>query len=140
VRGVLRLALTNVAIVSVTLGVGYVALALAGGRDEFLAPGVGFLAVGLALVVATLALRARAARERAARTARARATVVAVKPHPYIRIGNTVTVTLTVAFGGSTFSRRLRVSPWVRLHPGPDEEIDVVYEPGNPANFEPAKA
>jgi hypothetical protein len=50
-------------------------------------------------------------RETATLRARARATIIAVEPHPYIRVGSLATVTLTVRTSAGEFSRRLYLSP-----------------------------
>jgi hypothetical protein len=53
-----------------------------------------------------------------------------------------VTVTLTVRFaagsGDGTFTRRLYVSPLARLEPG--QQVEVAYDPADPADFVPSLA
>src|SRR5690348_2600085 len=66
-------------------------------------------------------------------SSRACSTIVAPKPwgfryfsaHPYVRVGSLVNVTLTVRLADHEVSRRLNVSPLLRLEPG----ADVVYDP-----------
>jgi hypothetical protein len=130
------------ALVLSLLGVAYLAIGLAGGPPAFMALGGAFVAAGLVFDGLWLLLRARAraARERATATlgARARATIVAVEPHPYIRVGSLVTVTLTVRTSAAEFARRLYVSPLTPLEPG--RQIEIAYEPDDPANFRPLDA
>jgi hypothetical protein len=56
----------------------------------------------------------------------------------YVRVGSLLNVTLTVRLVGREVSRRVNVSPLLRLEPG--AEIDVAYDPGDPARFEPLLA
>ena len=130
------------ALVLSLLGVAYLAIGLAGGPQAFLVLGGAFVAAGMVLDGVWLPLRAsaRAARERetAALRARARATIVAVEPHPYIRVGGLITVTLTVRTSAGEFARRLHVSPLTRLQPG--RQIEISYDPDDPANFRPLDA
>ena len=108
------------ALVLLLLGVAYLAIGLAGGPQPFTALGAVFVAASLVLAGVWLRLRTRARvlgeRETAARRAHTRATVVAVEPHPYIRVGSLMTVTLTVRTPAGELSRRLHLSP---LAPGP---------------------
>jgi hypothetical protein len=128
-----------VALVLSLLGVAYLAIGLAGGPQAFTVLGAVFVAAGLVLDGVWLRLRTRARargeRETAARRAHTRATVVAVEPHPYIRVGSLVTVTLTVRTSAGELSRRLHLSPLARLDPG--AQIDIAYDPDDPSNFRP---
>jgi hypothetical protein len=77
-------------------------------------------------------------RETALLRARARATIVSVDPHPYVRVGGLVTVTLTIRSSAGEFARRLSVSPLTRLEPG--RQIEIAYDPDDPATFRPLDA
>jgi hypothetical protein len=127
------------ALVLSLLGVAYLAIGLAGGPEAFIALGAVFVAAGLVLDGVWLFLRARARaageRDGAARRGRTGAIVVAVQPHPYIRLGSLVTVTLTVRTSAGEFARRLHVSPLTRLQPG--GQIEIAYDPDEPTNFRP---
>ena len=121
------------AFVFTLLGIAYTVVGFAGGPEAFRVLGPGFLAGGIVLGGITLPARRKARAAAAAQTARGRATVVDVELHPHVRVGSLVNVTLTVRLDGRTVARRLNVSPLARLEPG--AEIDVAYEPANPANF-----
>jgi hypothetical protein len=127
-------ALAIVALVFSLLGIAYTVVGVAGGPASILGPAC--LAAALVLGGVFVPLRARARAAQAALTARGPATVVGVELHPYVRVGSLVNVTLTVRLAGREVSRRVNVSPLLRLEPG--AEIDVVYDPGDPANFQPA--
>jgi hypothetical protein len=127
------LAIAICALTFTLLGIAYTIAGFAGGPDLFRLLGPGFLAGGLVLGGVTLPARRRARAALAAQTARTRATVVGAELHPHVRVGALLNVTLTIRFGGGEYSRRLNVSPLMRLEPG--SEIEVVYDPANPANF-----
>jgi hypothetical protein len=129
-------ALAIAALVFSLLGVAYTVVGVAGGPGAFTILGPACVAAALVLGAILVPLRARARAAQAALTARGRATVVGVELHPYVRVGSLVNVTLTVQLAGCEVSRRVNVSPLLRLEPG--AEIDVVYDPGDPANFQPA--
>jgi hypothetical protein len=128
-------ALAIVALVFSLLGIAYTVVGFAGGPGAFKILGPAFLAAALVLVAILMPVRKRARAARAALTARGPATVVGVELHPYVRVGSLVNVTLTVRLAGREVSRRVNVSPLQRLEP--DAEIEVAYDPGDPANFQP---
>jgi hypothetical protein len=130
--------LAILALVFSLLGVAYTVVGFAGGPDAFTILGPACLAVALVFGAILLPVRARARAAQAALTARGRAEVVGVELHPYVRVGSLVNVTLTVRLAGREVRRRLNVSPLLRLDPG--SQIEVVYDPGDPANFEPRGA
>jgi hypothetical protein len=121
------------ALVFTLLGLVYLVVGFAGGPEVFRLLGPGLLAGGFVLGGVTVPARRRARAAAAAQTARGRATVVGAELHPHVRVGSLLNVTLTVRLDGRTVARRLNVSPLVRLELG--AEIDVMYEPANPANF-----
>jgi hypothetical protein len=127
------LALLICALVFTLLGVAYTVGGLAGGPEAFRILGPAFLAGGLVLGAFALPARRRARAALAAQSTRGRATVVSAELHPYVRVGSLLNVTLTIRFGGADHTRRLNVSPLVALQPG--AEIDIAYDPANPANF-----
>ena len=139
---VLAIVCAIVALVLTVLGLTFLAIGLAGAGDE----PAGFRALGAVLLVTGLLLAgvaavARSRRQAAARRRRAgdraRATIVRAQLHPYTRIGVLLTYTLTVRFApAGEVTRKLLVPPSLELTPG--EEIEVVYDPQDPANFEPA--
>ena len=130
------------ALVLTILGVTFLAVGLAGGGDDpegFRVVGGALLVTGLLLtgVAAVARSRRRAAARRRRAGERARATIVRAQLHPYTRIGVLLTYTLTVRFApAGEVSRKLLVPPSLELKAG--EEIEVVYDPQDPANFEPA--
>ena len=80
--------------------------------------------------------RRRAAARRRRAGDRAQATIVAARLNPYVRIGVLLSYTLTVRFEpAGEVTRPLLVSPATRLQAG--DEIEVAYDPADPANFEP---
>jgi hypothetical protein len=121
------------ALVFTLLGTAYTVAGLAGGPEVFRILGPGFLAGGLVLGAVTVPAHRRSRAAAAAQTARGRATVVGAELHPYVRVGSLLNVTLTIRFGGGEYSRRLNVSPLARLEPG--AEVEIAYDPANPANF-----
>ena len=131
------------ALVLTILGVTFLAVGMADAGNEpegFRVLGAVLLASGLLLtgVAAVARSRRRAAARRRREGDRARATIVRAQLHPYTRIGVLLTYTLTVRFApAGEVTRKLLVPPSVELKPG--EEIEVVYDPQDPANFEPAE-
>jgi hypothetical protein len=127
-------------IVLTALGVPFTIIGLVG-DDAFLAPGIPILAVGLVLLATCAALfRVEAARSRKRREGRrAQAEITAVRLHPGIRIGAMLTVDLSVripSVPGGPFTRRVLLPPTLAV--GPGDEIEVLFDPSDPANFEPA--
>jgi hypothetical protein len=120
------------------LGIAYTIVGLAGGPDAFTILGPVCLGTALVCGAILVPLRARARAAQEAMTARGRATVAGVELHPYVRVGSLVNVTLTVRLAGREVSRRVNVSPLLRLEPG--AEIEVAYDPADPARFEPLLA
>ena len=125
-------------LVFAALGLAYTVVGFAGGPDAFKILGPAFLGVTLVCAAVLVPLRARARAANASMTARGRATVVGIELHPYVRVGSLVNVTLTVRLAGREVSRRVNVSPLLRLEQG--AEIDVAYDPADPARFEPLLA
>jgi hypothetical protein len=112
-----------------------------GKPEAFLYIGIPFLVVGLGLAVAFLVLRRREAERRRRRRAGLRATaeIVDAELNPHVRVGMSFSAKLTVDIpGAGTVTRAVLVSPFTRLDPG--TPIDVVYDPQDPANFEPIAA
>jgi hypothetical protein len=120
------------------LGIAYTIVGFAGGPDAFTILGPVCLGTALVCGAILVPLRARARAAQEAMTARGRATVAGVELHPYVRVGSLVNVTLTVRLAGREVSRRVNVSPLLRLEPG--AEIEVAYDPADPARFEPLLA
>jgi hypothetical protein len=120
------------------LGIAYTVVGFAGGPEAFKILGPACLGTALVLAAILVPVRRRARAAQAAMTARGRATVEGVELHPYVRVGSLVNVTLTVRLAGREVSRRVNVSPLLRLEPG--AEIDVAYDPADPARFEPLLA
>jgi hypothetical protein len=100
--------------------------------------GTPFLVAGLALAVAFVVLRRREAERRRRRQAglRATASIVEATLNPHVRVGTSFALKLTVRIpGAGTVTRTVFVSPFARINAG--DEIEVLYDPGDPANFEP---
>jgi hypothetical protein len=133
------------ALVFVPLGATFVAVGLLSHHPDrgrpaaFLYVGTPFLVIGLGLAAACLVLRRREAERRRRRRAGLRATaeVVEATLNPHVRVGTSFALKLTVRIpGAGTVTRTVFTSPFTRIDEG--AEIDVLYDPGDPANFEPA--
>jgi hypothetical protein len=109
----------------------------------------GFLYVGPALLFAGLVSgglflwmhgKERAARERRRNGTRAKAPIVALKYQPGIQVGSMLAIDLTVSVpaprGVTQSTRRVLVPPTFAV--GPGDEIEIVFDPDDPENFEPA--
>lgn len=114
------------------------------GDQVGLAVGGGvMLALGLAAAFVAWLLHARAMAKRQRRTERATAEIVRARLHTMTRIGVMLTYTLTVRFapsGGAEtdLTRKVLVPPTRPLDAG--QRIEVLYDPKDPGNFEPAPA
>jgi hypothetical protein len=132
------------ALVFTSLGVAFLAVGFAGAGNDpegFQIIGAASLAAGLVFAGIALVARSRlrAAARRRREGDRARATIVRAQLQPYTRIGVLLTYTLTVRFApAGEVTRKLLVPPSLALKAG--EEIEVVYDPEDPANFEPAES
>jgi hypothetical protein len=118
-------------------------LLLSGDQEGLAGLGIVMLAIGigLGLIAALVHLRARV--ERARRTERAVAEIVRARLHTMTRIGVMLTYTLTLRFapsGGAEteLTRKVLVPPTHPLEPG--KRVEILYDPANPGNFEPASA
>lgn len=143
---IMRLLSGILAVVVLPLGIVFTTIGLvaddvdSGSPEDFLKLGLLLLAVGLLLaVVFAVSWRGAAAAKRRRREgARAQARIIQARLHPGVRVGVLLTYDLTVAFpaAGGEVTRRVMIAPNVQLTPG--EEIEVAYDPADPANFEPA--
>jgi hypothetical protein len=136
---VARLLTGILGIVFTSLGLTFTIIALVA-QDEFLPIGLPFLVAGLAsLAVCAVLFRRSAARGRR-RTSRVQAEVVDVVLHPGIRVGVYLTIDLTVRFpsvrGDGPFTRRVLIPPTMQL--GPGDQVELLYDPDDPSNFETA--
>ena len=142
---VTRLLTGILACVLVPLGAVFVVLGLVlddldrGEPEDFVYVGAPLLAAGLAFAAAFAVLRARE-RERGRRRKqglRAVARVVRADWRSGIRVGAWLTYDLTVHFdAGGTVTRRVLVMPGTKILAG--ESIEILYDPDEPSNFEPA--
>ena len=146
-RIVVRMVVAIWALVLVVLGVVNLLVGLLAGDEvkAFVPVGGALLAVGVVLGLISLWLRARANEERRRREdgGRAIAEVVEARLHTMTRIGVMLTYTVTVRFapeGGpvETFTRTVLVAPTLHLEAG--RQVEVAYDPNDPANFEPLRA
>jgi hypothetical protein len=136
----LRLVTGILGIVFSALGVAFTIIGLAG-VDGFLSPGIPILLAGLALLgVCARLFRRESERSRRRRNGRrVEAEVTDVRLHPNIRIGVMLTVDLTVripSVPGGPFTRRVLLPPTMSV--GPGDTIELLFDPQEPANFEPA--
>ena len=127
-------------IVFTSLGVTFTILGLVG-QDRFLTFGIPALIVGLAsfTICALLFRRAAGLSRRRRDGRRAQAEITDVVLHPNIRIGAMLTVDLSVripSVPGGPFTRRVLVPPTMSI--GAGDQIELLYDPADPANFEPA--
>jgi hypothetical protein len=95
-----------------------------------------FTAVGLVLALAFGLLQRRELARRRRRRAglRASAEVVSVRLNPSVHSGAKVSTNLTVEFAGNTVSTTFLELPNTFAE---GSTIEVVYDPAEPANFEP---
>jgi hypothetical protein len=142
---VLRLVTGILAVTFLPLGVTFFIVGLAvenpdrGEPEAFLYLGAALGLAGLVLTLAFVVLwrREAARRQRRRNGLRTSAEVVAVRWKPNVRSGGRIGVELAVSFPGSggTVSQTLLMMPTHRLAEG--EAIEVLYDPAEPANFEP---
>jgi hypothetical protein len=103
--------------------------------------GAAMLAGGLGVGLIAWLLHVRSRAVRARRTERATAEIVQARLHTMTRIGVMLTYTLTVRFaplGGAEaeLTRKVLVPP---THPPESgERVEILYDPKDPGNFEPA--
>ena len=138
-----RLLTGILATVFLPLGLAFIAIGLLAGdvdRGEpegFVSAGIPLAAVGLALAAAFLMLRRREAARRARRTRRAVGEVVSARMNTGVRSNGRFALRLTVRFDpAGTATTAVMWDPMRPLPPG--ERIEVVYDPEDPASFEPA--
>jgi Protein of unknown function (DUF3592) len=141
----LRLVLGILAVTFVPLGLVFTVIGLVaddvdrGSPEGFLYAGLPILLVGLALAGAFLVLwrkeRARRARRRAG--LRARAEIVSADVNWSVRVNGRPALKLTVRFApAGEVSGTFLAGGDYSLRTG--DAIDVLYDPAEPANFEPA--
>lgn len=134
------------ALVLSILGAVFLIVGLASSADvgnAFTAIGAILLPIGIGLsgLSLYLQLRQRAARKRRQEGKRIVAKVVDARLHRWTRIGVMLTFTLTVRFAPEgkseqNFTRTVLVAPTASpLVPG--AQLELCYDPTNPANFEP---
>lgn len=146
---VLRLVLGILAAVFLPLGLVFTVVGLtanevdSGEPRDFLRLGIALAAVGAGFALAFLVASRREAERRRRRREGLRATaeVVRARVNPNVRVGSSVTVDLTVRFATAgtpdgTVTRTLLVAPFSRLEEG--ATIEILYDPADPSNFEPA--
>ena len=145
---VLRLILGILAVTLVPLGVVFVVLGLVldepdrGQPDTFLYVGAPLALTGLAFTAAFIFLwrREAARRQRRRQGLRTRAEVVRADVDWGVRVNDRPALRLTVRLPAAstsdgTVSGTFHTGAWYELTPG--EWIDIVYDPAEPANFEP---
>jgi hypothetical protein len=141
----LRLTLGILALVFIPLGVVFTIVGLvvdepdSGSPEAFIYVGAPLALVGIACGVVFLRLwrreRARRARRRAG--LRATAEVVAAELNWAVRVNGRPALRLTVRFAGSTVTGTF-LAPRTPQDLQPGAAIDVLYDPADPTNFEPA--
>ena len=133
------------AVVLLPLGLTFVVLGLvleddgSGDKQGFLGAGIPLVLAGLALAGVFLLLRRREADRRRRRREGSRAPAEIVRAHflAGVRVGALLAYDLTVSFpAAGTVTRRVFVIPGTELIEG--ETIEVLYDPAEPDNFEPA--
>jgi len=107
-----------------------------GEPEAFAYLGAVFTAVGLVLAVAFGVLQRREIARRRRRRAGLRTTaeIVSVRLNPNVRSGAKVSTNLTVRFSDNTVSTKFLALPNTYAE---GTTIEVVYDPAEPANFEP---
>jgi hypothetical protein len=118
-------------------------LLLSGDQEGLGSIGAVMLALGLGAALIAWLVHRLARAERARRSERAVAQIIRARLHTMTRIGVMLTYTLTVRFapsGGAEaeLTRKVLVPPTHPLEAG--ERIEILYDPANPGNFEPASA
>ena len=112
-----------------------------GEPEGFLYAGIPLAVVGGGLLCAFAALqgRERDRRRRRREGLRASAEVVEARMNTGVRSGSKFALRLTVRFApAGTATTSLMWDPMQPLRPG--DRIEVLYDPADPANFEPAAA
>ena len=146
---VLRLVLGILTAVFLPLGIVFTILGFTAGSpdrgepEDFRYAGLAILALGLVIAAAFLVLlRQEAARRRRRRAGlRATAEIVEARMNPSVRTNGAYATRLTVRFAGAgtsdgTVTTSVFVAPYKQLEPG--QPIEILYDPQDPANFEPA--
>jgi hypothetical protein len=107
-----------------------------GDPEAFAYLGAVFTAVGLVLAIGFGVLTRREVQRRRRRRAGLRTTadVVSVRLNPSVHSGAKVSTNLTVRFSGLTVSTKFLELPNTYQE---GARIEVVYDPAEPANFEP---
>ena len=140
----IRLLSGILAVTFLPLGLAFVVVGLvvdeprSGTPEAFLYVGAALAAVGLVLAVVFLVARGREAERRRRRQAgtRTQAEVVTSRVNRGMRVNGSPALELTVRFAAAgTVSGTFFIGPT----DGPTEGawIDVLYDPGDPSNFEP---
>ena len=140
----LRLVLGILAATFIPLGLAFTVIGLTvdevdrGSPEAFAYAGIPILLVGLAVGGAFLVLwrkeRARRARRRAG--LRAQAEIVSADVNWHVRVNGRPSLKLTVRFGDTTATGTFLAGGDYSLRTG--DAIEVLYDPAEPANFEPA--
>jgi hypothetical protein len=143
---VVRLVLGILAVVFLPLGIVFTIIGLTveevdrGEPEAFVYVGLPLLAVGacLAIAFAVLWRRERARRRRRREGLHASAEIVRALPKANIRSGSRIAWQLTVRLPATSapVTTTFFASPASDLKPG--GRIDVLYDPADPSNFEPA--
>jgi hypothetical protein len=137
---VARLLTGILGIVFTSLGLTFTILGLVlDGQSTFAIIGGPLLVAGLASLGVCVVLFKRAGAAGKRRTSRAEAEVVDVVLHPGIRVGVYLTIDLTVripSVPGGPFTARVLIPPTMSL--GPGDKVELLYDPGDPSNFETA--
>jgi hypothetical protein len=144
---VLRLVSGILAVTFLPLGLAFVVVGLvvdkpdSGSPEAFVYVGIPLALAGVACAVVFVVQwrRERARRARRRQGLRARAEVVEADVNWSVRVNGRPALRLTVRFAGAgTVGGTFLVGPGPA--PAPGESIDVLYDPADPSNFEPAPA
>jgi hypothetical protein len=146
---VLRLVVGILAVTFLPIGLTFTIIGLVvdepdrGRPEAFLYTGIalGLVGAGFALAFVVLWRREAERRRRRREGLRTTAEVVRAKLNPNVRTGSSMAMNLTVRFPSAgtpdgTVRRTLFVEPSSRLTEG--ARIEIVYDPADPSNFEPA--
>ena len=108
-----------------------------GEPEGFLYAGLPLALIGAGFAVAFAVLQRRERARRARRTTRATAEVVEARINTGVRSSGKFGLRLTVRFEpAGTATASLMWDPMQPLRPG--DRVEVLYDPADPANFEPA--
>ncbi len=144
---VVRLVMGILALTFLPLGVVFVILGLVvdnpsrGEPGGLLYPGVGIGLAGIAVAIVFVVLWRREQERKRRRRAglRASAEVVGVRLRPNVRSSGSIAMDLTVRdpTGTGTVAGTFMVIP--TLAPAEGAQIEILYDPADPSNFEPAR-